>query len=139
MNETIYSPRRTVLRRAVRFACLLDVEGVGLVEGVATDLSLHGLWIAVQEPLEVGVLVTARVVLPRTGHVIHIAGEIARVDATPFGFGMGVRFRHIPSSDMVALDAVLRGLPPRLPGDRRATLVERVVDVGDGDEDVVFG
>jgi hypothetical protein len=122
---------RSALRRAVRFRCTLDVDGLGRLAGVATDLSARGVWVVVETPLEVGVLATARFRLPRTGRDLSAVAEVARVDADGRAFGMGLRFRAMAPSDRLALDAVLRGLPPRLP-----SLEEEVEEILDDAEDV---
>jgi hypothetical protein len=116
---------RAQLRRAVRFTCAIEVDGVCAIQGVATDLSVHGIWVAVETPLELGVLVIARIRLPRTGHVLDVAAEVTRVDANDFGFGMDLHFRGLTAIDKMELAIALRGLPPRLPRERASTLVER--------------
>jgi hypothetical protein len=120
-------------------ACTLEVDGVGAVTGLATDLSARGLWITVETPLEVGVLVDARFRLPRTGRELSVVAEVARVDADEGGaFGMGLRFRCVSPSDRIELDTVLSGLPPRLPTVEALSLEEEVEEILDDADDVVI-
>lgn len=115
--------RRRSLRRAVRVETdVVSDLWDGPVPLLATDLSLHGLWLESELPLEPGAELLVTLVPPRwQGDEPFVAlAEVARVglfrrqrEARPSG--MGLTFLDFERTHEQKLRAALRGLPPPLP------------------------
>jgi hypothetical protein len=115
--------RRRSLRRAVRVETdVVSDLWDGPVPLLATDLSLHGLWLESELPLEPGAELLVTLVPPRwQGDEPFVAlAEVARVglfrrqrEARPSG--MGLTFLDFERTHEQRLRAALRGLPPPLP------------------------
>jgi hypothetical protein len=113
-------PRRSV-RRCVSLEC--DVHSAyweGAVPFLASDLSVHGIWLDSPFTLEVGQEVLLSFVPPGSSNTpVLVTATIARVGA-PDGqpSGMGLAFTSMRDSDRTLLARCLEGRPPRLPARR---------------------
>ena len=121
--ETQPRRRRRSLRRAVHLETAVRSElWDGPVSLVATDLSLHGIWLEADFPLEVGSELSMSFTLPRLRHAtpLHARGRVVRVGLlrrrTDTGrAGMGVSFLELRSEQSERLSRALRGVPPPVP------------------------
>ena len=114
--------RRRSLRRAVRVEAEVTSElWDEAVSLVATDLSLHGVWLESDLPLDTGSEVSISIFPPQwpRSMPLRICGRVARVgmfrrrsdSGRP---GMGVSF-DLSAEQSRTLRRALQGLPPRLP------------------------
>jgi hypothetical protein len=66
-------------------------DGLAL-EGRVCDLSRNGLFMRSAYLDELGTPVSVDLELPGQGACLQLLGEVVRVDTTPLGAGMGIRF-----------------------------------------------
>jgi hypothetical protein len=135
--------RRRSLRRTVR----LDTEVTsdlwdGAITLLATDISLHGMWLEADFPLGIGSQLSISFVPPDCPKrdPFHVLGRVVRVSLlrrrTDSGnAGMGVSFHELRADEVQQLTRALHGMPPPVP--RRKDPYERLarlatISLGDG-------
>ncbi len=110
---------RIALRRAVSAEARLDFDAPkGSRRGVVTDLSIHGLWVAVSQPLPLGASLDITFAPGRLFWEITLEARVARVDwheGDEAVMGMGLSFTGLTADDQRVLEDALKGLPPRAP------------------------
>jgi hypothetical protein len=124
--------RRRSLRRVVR----LDTEVTcdqwdGAISLLATDISLHGMWLQADFPLGIGSELSMSFIPPDCPQRIpfHALGRIVRVSllrrrSDTGRAGMGVSFVDLRPDQLQRLTRALHGMPPPLP--RRRDPFERI-------------
>jgi hypothetical protein len=128
--EVLPGTRRS-LRRAVHFNCDVVAEAWDeAVPHVATDLSLHGLWLPTAFPLPIGTEVAVSFTPPRwrRSREVYAFARVRRAIAGRTGeaSGMGLELIDLRSRERAELELALRGLPPPLRRGGRRTRHELV-------------
>jgi hypothetical protein len=108
---------RIALRRALRAEARLSAsEGDLVLSGVVTDLSVHGLWVAVDAPAPLGAHLFVTFA-PADGFAeVTLLGSVARIDrhaGSEAALGMGISFVDLSREDQRVLEDALSGLPMR--------------------------
>jgi hypothetical protein len=124
--------RRRSLRRVVR----LDTEVTsdlwdGVITLVASDISLHGMWLEADFPLGIGSELSIAFIPTDCPQRVpfHVRGRVVRVSLlrrrTDSGnAGMGVSFHELDADQIQRLTRALHGMPPPVP--RRKDPHERI-------------
>lgn len=115
--------RRRSLRRAVRVEVEVGSEcWDGTVPLIATDVSLHGLWLESDLPLETGSELWISFVPPHwpCSKPFQVRARVERVGLMRRGAdrgrsGMGLAFLGLGADQVALLTRALHGLPPPLP------------------------
>lgn len=115
--------RRRSLRREVRLETEVRSDlWDGAITLLATDISLHGMWLEADFPLGIGSQLTLAFIPPDCPQRIPFfaKGKIVRVSLlrrrTDYGHaGMGVAFQDLSADQVQRLTRALRGLPPPVP------------------------
>jgi hypothetical protein len=113
--------RRRSVRRCVALECHVhSTYWDGTVPLEASDLSMHGVWLASAFALEVGQEVLLSFVPPGAPqHAVLATAQVTRVSASDGQpSGMGLTFTVMRDVDRAVLARCLEGRPPRLPGRR---------------------
>lgn len=126
--ETQARRRRRSLRRSVRLETEVASElWDGSVSLLATDLSLHGVWLEADFALDIGSELSMSFALPNAGPsaTVSARGRVVRVGLlrrrTDVGrAGMGISFLDLPSTQTERLSRALRGVPPPVTRERAA-------------------
>lgn len=106
-------------RRSVRCDVTLS-SSTNFYVGTTLNISDGGIFVASQEPLTIGSLVTLRFTLPGDGSVIEATGEVrwARPASESEGAGgYGVRFMNLPMEDAARIRAFVEARKPILQPD----------------------
>jgi PilZ domain len=98
---TMLQNRRRAARVPVDLPGIVRVVGAGKVEGRICDISVGGLGLHCQQPLQMNQEVLTQFSLPGAPGVIHITGKV--VNADPEGRA-GVRFSFVPEEDINILE-----------------------------------
>jgi hypothetical protein len=111
---------RIALRRALSAEARLDfAAGVkGSSRGIVTDLSVHGLWVAVNRPLPLGASIEISFRPAEGFEELSLEATVARVDWHEGGeavMGMGLSFVALDADEQRVLEDALKGLPAREP------------------------
>lgn len=114
--------RRRSLRRTVRLETEVTSElWDGVISLLATDISMHGMWLEADFPLGIGSELAISFIPPDCPHGIplHVRGRIVRVSLlrrrTDSGnAGMGVSFHELRAEQIQRLTRALHGMPPPL-------------------------
>ncbi len=111
---------RIALRRSLRADARLTLTGEPSggysPEGVVTDLSVHGLWVAVNRPLRLGDRLTISFRPAPAHRELALDAAVARVDwheGSEGVMGMGLSFDGLAPDEQQVLEDALKGLPPR--------------------------
>jgi len=108
---------RIALRRSVRLDARLRLEDeTDTTKGVVTDLSVHGLWVGVARPFELGEMVIVTFEPPHSTAELSLKASVARSDrheGAGAEMGMGLSFVGLSFEDQCVLEDALKGLPPR--------------------------
>jgi hypothetical protein len=110
---------RIAFRRALTAEARLDFDRPsGSHEGVVTDLSVHGLWVAVNRPLPLGASLSVAFTPAPGFDELSLDATVARVDwheGDEAVMGMGLSFFGLDADAQKVLEDALKGLPPREP------------------------
>lgn len=101
---TMLQNRRRAARVPVDIAVNVRVSECGVIRARISDLSIGGIALQCEEPLEVNSEVLTNFVLPNTDQLVQITGKI--VNANSAGRA-GVRFSFVPEQDQEALEGWL--------------------------------
>lgn len=124
-HDLALPPRRR--RRSVRRSVHLETEVTsdlwdGAITLLATDLSLHGIWVEADLPLGIGSEVTVSFVPPDCPRCMpfRAQGTVVRVSLlrrrTDYGHaGMGIAFQNLSVDQVQRLTRALHGMPPPVP------------------------
>jgi hypothetical protein len=130
-------PRRR--RRSLRRVVQLDTEVTcdlwdGAISLIATDISLHGLWLEADFPLGIGCELSISFIPPDCPQRIpfHVVGRVVRVSllrrrSDRGRAGMGVSFCELRPDQVQRLSRALHGMPPPMP--RRKDPFERIARI----------
>jgi len=101
---TMLQNRRRAARVAVQLPVVVRVVGGARFDATISDISIGGLALNCQQPLEIDQKVTALFTLPSSRSLIYLSGAVVNTD----GKGRaGVRFSFIPDEDLTALQTWL--------------------------------
>jgi hypothetical protein len=135
--ELELEPRRR--RRSLRRSVQLETEVTsdlwdGAITLLATDISLHGMWLEADFPLGIGSELTISFTPPDCPqrNPIRAQGTVVRVSLlrrrTDYGHaGMGVAFHDLSADQVQRLTRALHGMPPPVP--RRKDPYEQIARV----------
>lgn len=98
---TILQNRRRAARVPVDIAVTARIGEVGVINARISDLSIGGIALQCQEPLQLNSEVLANFELPHAGHVVHATGRV--VNANSAGRA-GIRFSFVPERDREVLE-----------------------------------
>jgi PilZ domain len=98
---TMLQNRRRAARVPVDLLVVVRVVGGGKIEARINDLSVGGLGLQCQQPLQVNQEVLTQFSLPGGDGVVHITGKIVNANATGRA---GVRFSFVPDDDVNLLE-----------------------------------
>jgi hypothetical protein len=101
---TMLQNRRRSARVSVDVPVVARVAEVGEIEARISDLSVGGLALQCQQPLQINREVLAHFFLPGTNHLIHISGRVVNANSTGRA---GIRFSFVPEEDLAALESWL--------------------------------
>jgi len=101
---TMLQNRRRAARVPVNIAVTARVAEAGIVAARISDLSIGGLALQCERPLQLNWEVIAHFALPSSDQQIHITGRV--VNANSSGRA-GVRFSFVPENDLEALESWL--------------------------------
>jgi DNA-binding response OmpR family regulator len=103
---TMLQNRRRARRVAVDVPVAARVNEVGEIEARISDLSVGGMALQCNRPLQMNQEVMAHFFLPRTNHLIHATGRVVNANATGRA---GVRFAFVPEEELTLLESWLAG------------------------------
>ena len=110
-EKRIY-PRR-VLRSQIIFSELNDEEGEGFVYFYSTDISLGGIFLESDIPLNVGTQVSLAFSLQNGTPTIRAQGKVVSVERTPDDslpiVGMGLQFTKISDAEKKLIQTYISG------------------------------
>jgi hypothetical protein len=114
--EEAQAEARRALRRAISLPCeLMSHYWASPVPHTMSDVSPFGMWIDTFFPLHAGAELVVSFMPPGLSRELVLFGEVVRAVTTPgASLGMGIGFVRTTAADEDALDALLRGVPPRL-------------------------
>ena len=101
---TMLQNRRRAARVPVDMPVVARVAEVGAIDARISDLSVGGLALQCQQPLQLNREVLAHFFLPGTNHLIHVTGRV--VNAGGSGRA-GIRFSFVPEEDLIMLESWL--------------------------------
>jgi hypothetical protein len=98
---TMLQERRRAARVSVDIPVMLRVADLGILKARVSDLSVSGLALQCEQPLQVGREVSMMFSLPGTNTVVRITGKIVNGNATGRA---GVRFSFVPEEELGFLE-----------------------------------
>lgn len=101
---TMLQNRRRSARVPVEIPITARVGEMGLITANISDLSIGGLALQCEQPLQVDHDVIAQFDLPNSGHRMHVSGKVVNANATGRA---GIRFSFVPEDDLEALETWL--------------------------------
>jgi ActR/RegA family two-component response regulator len=98
---TMLQNRRRAARVAVALPAVARIVNVGRIEARISDLSVGGLALQCDQPLQINQEVLTQFSLPGIAGVVHISGRVVNANATGRA---GVRFSFVPEEDLNLLE-----------------------------------
>ena len=105
--------------RRIDLEVTVDLESAhNFFSGVASNISVGGLFIATRDPRTIGELITVRVVLPGDERPLTLEGVVRwiRAESAPQGgeraAGMGVQFLGLPPDAIASISNFVRNREP---------------------------
>jgi hypothetical protein len=101
---TMLQNRRRAARVPVDMPVVARVAEMGAIDARISDLSVGGLALQCQQPLQINREVLAHFFLPGTNHLIHVTGRVVNASGTGRA---GIRFSFVPEEDLALLETWL--------------------------------
>jgi len=98
---TMLQQRRRAARVPVDIPVVARVAEIGTVEARISDLSIGGLALQCQKPLQSDWEVSVMFTLPRTANLIRVTGKVVNANANGRA---GIRFSFIPEEELSVLE-----------------------------------
>lgn len=101
---TMLMERRRAARVSVDIPVIARISELGILPARVSDLSVGGLALQCEQPLEIDREVSLVLTLPRSDNVMRITGRVVNGNKTGRA---GVRFSFVPEEDLSALESWL--------------------------------
>lgn len=100
---TMLQNRRRAARVAVNIPVKARVAEVGVINARISDLSIGGVALQCEQPLQINCEVLTNFTLPNTNHLIHVTGKVVNANAGR----AGMRFSYVAEEDLETLETWL--------------------------------